>query len=130
MTPVRKYNFLDSLLFCFVYKIFAVLYLRINLFALLAARKGNGAGVYAVISPEFYIFFLFILFSFHFFFTFYLPTTFTHDPRPTTHDPRPTPTTHDPHLRPTTFSYTLVFAIVAQLCSLDSIQILLNLTWV
>ena len=41
MTPVRKYNFLDSFLFCFVYKMFAVLYLRIRLFALLTAGKGN-----------------------------------------------------------------------------------------
>ena len=98
MTPVRKYNFLDSFLFCFVYKIFAVLYLRIRLFALLTAGKGNGTGVYVEISfPEFYNFFLFILFSFYFSFTFYLPTPAptTHDPRPTTHDPRPTPTTHD-----------------------------------
>ena len=39
---------------------FAVLYLRIRLFALLTAGKGNGTGVYAEISfPE-------------------LPTTFTH----------------------------------------------------
>ena len=71
--PILKYNFLDSYLFCFVYKIFVVLYLRIRLFALLTAGKRNGTGVYAEISfPEF---------------------THTHDPRPTTHDPRPT--THD-----------------------------------
>ena len=77
--PILKYKFLDSYLFCLVYKIFAVLYLRIRLFALLTAEKGNGTGVYAEISfPEFYNFFLFILFSFYFFFTFYLPTTFTH----------------------------------------------------
>ena len=79
MTPLRKYNFLDSFLFCLVYKIFAVLYLAlIRLFALLTVGKGNGTGVYAEISfPEFYNFFLFILFSFYFFFTFYLPTTST-----------------------------------------------------
>ena len=126
MTPVRKYNFLDSFLFCFVYKMFTVLYLRIRLFALLTAGKGNGTGVYAEISfPEFYNFFLFILFSFYFFFTFFYPR---HLPIPTlrflnftffsiyfifilfflyfflpmtfththTHDPRPLPTTHDP----------------------------------
>ena len=50
MTPVRKYNFLDSFLFCFVYNIFAVLYLRIRLFALLTTGKRNGTGVYAEIS--------------------------------------------------------------------------------
>ena len=100
LRPMLKYNFLDSYLFCFVYKIFAVLYLRIRLFALL--RKGNGTGVYAEISfSEFYNFFLFILFSFYFFFTFYLPTTFTHT-HTHTHDPRPTPTTHDLYPRPTT----------------------------
>ena len=69
-----------------MYKIFAVLYLRIRFFSLLTAGKGNGTGVYAEISfLEFYNFFLFILFSFYFFFTFYLPTTFTHTH---THDPR------------------------------------------
>ena len=112
MTPVRKYNFLDSFLFCFVYNIFAVLYLRIRLFALLTAGKGNGTGVYAEISfHKFYhfsfylfiylfiylIYFIFILFFLYFF----LPTTFTHTH---THDPRPTTHTNDP--RPTTFSYT------------------------
>ena len=70
--------------------------------ALLTSGKGNGTGVYAEISfPEFYNFFLFILFSFYFFFTFYLPTTFTH-----TRDPRTTPTTHDLDPRPTILSYT------------------------
>ena len=100
MTPVRKYNFLDSFLFCFVYNIFAVLYLRIRLFALLTAGKRNGTGVYAEISFHefhhfsFYLFiYLFILFSLYFLFIFYLPT-----PTPTTHDPHPRPTTstHDP----------------------------------
>ena len=97
LRPMLKYNFLDSYLLCFVYKFFAVLYLRIRLFALLTAWKGNGTGVYAEISfPEFYNFFLFILFSFYFFFTFYLPTTFNHTHTHThTHDPHPRPTTRD-----------------------------------
>ena len=92
MTPVRKYNFRDSFLFCFVYNIFAVLYLRIRLFALLTAGKGNGTGVYAEISFNelyhfsFCLFIYFILFFFIFF--------FTHDIYPHPH-PRPTPTTHD-----------------------------------
>ena len=69
-----KYNFLDSYLLCFVYKFFAVLYLRIRLFALLTAWKGNGTGVYAEISfPEFYNFFLFILFHFIFSLLFIYP---------------------------------------------------------
>ena len=87
MTPVRKYNFLDSFLFCFVYNIFAVLYLRIRLFALLTAGKGNGTGVYADISfNEFYHFsFIYLFISFYFFFTFFTPDiyhTHTHDPHP------------------------------------------------
>ena len=99
-----KYNFLDSYLLCFVYKFFAVLYLRIRLFALLTAWKGNGTGVYAEISfPEFYNFFLFILFHFIFSLVFIYPRHLpTSTPTPTTH-------THDP--RPTTFSYTLVFVL-------------------
>ena len=45
-----------------MYKIFAVLHLKIRLFALLTAWKGNGTGVYAEISfHEFYTFFLFNL---------------------------------------------------------------------
>ena len=115
MTPVRKYNFLDSFLFCFVYNIFAVLYLRIRLFALLTAGKRNGTGVYAEISfHEFhhFSFYLFIYFIFTLFFIYprHLPT-----PTPTTHDPypRPTTSTHDP--RPTTFSYTLMRMISTQI---------------
>ena len=105
MTPVRKYNFLDSLLFCFVYKMFAVLYLRIRLFALLTARKGNGTGVYGEISfHEFYhfSFYLFVyLLYFHFIFSllFFTHNIYPHPhPRLTTytHDPRLLPTTHDP----------------------------------
>ena len=116
-----------------MYKIFAVLHLRIRLFPLLTAWKENGTGVYAGISfHEFYTFFLFnllicsffVLFS-YFFYSFSIPVTFTRGdlyfikliflfyfsilffyPRhlPT---PTPTPTTHDP--RPTTFSYTRDF---------------------
>ena len=98
--PVLKYNFLDSYLFCFVFKIFAVLYLRIRLFVLLTVGKG---GMVLVCTRRFrfmnFTFFphLFIyLFSFYFSFTFFLPTTFTH-----THNH-----THDPRPLPTAFSYT------------------------
>ena len=115
MMPARKYNFSILFLFCFVYNIFAVLYLRIRLFALLTAGKGNGTGVYAEISFHkfyhfsfylfIYLFISFILFSFYFSFTFFYPRHLP-TPTPTTHDPHPRPTTstHDP--RPTTFSYT------------------------
>ena len=53
---------ISLILICFVYKIFAVLHLRIRLFPLLTAWKENGTGVYAGISfHEFYTFFLFNL---------------------------------------------------------------------
>ena len=103
MTPVRKYNFLDSFLFCFVYNIFAVLYLRIRLFALLTAGKRNGTGVYAEISFHEFHHFSFYLFIYFIFILFFLYFLFTHDIYPHPH-PRPTTCTHDP--RPTTFSYT------------------------
>ena len=80
-------NIIFFILFCFVSCtkfLLYVLYLRIRLFALLTAGKGNGTGVYAEISfPD----------TFYFFFAFYLPTTFTHTH---IHDPRPLPMTHDP----------------------------------
>ena len=83
-----------------MYNIFAVLYLRIRLFALLTAGKGNGTGVYAEISfHEFYHFsfylfvYLFIyLFIYLFYFHFIFSLLFFY-PR---HLPTPTPTTHDP----------------------------------
>ena len=80
-----------------MYNIFAVLYLRIRLFALLTAGKGNGTGVYAEISfHEFYHFsfylfvYLFVCFIFILFFLYFF---FTHDIYP---HPHPRPTTHDP----------------------------------
>ena len=77
LTPVRKYNFLDSFLFRFVYKIFAVcIVLKDSLICFV--DRGNGEwGMVLVYTWRF----RFLNFTFYFFFTFYLPT-----PTPTTHD--------------------------------------------
>ena len=65
-----------------MYKIFAVLHLRIRLFVLLTAWKGNGTGVYAEISfHEFYTSFLFnlLICSFFLFSCFILFLFYTRD---------------------------------------------------
>ena len=98
--PILKYNFLDSYLFCFVYKIFAVLYLRIRLFNLLCWPRGRGMVLvcrrrfrFLYFTIFFYLFYCHFIFSLLFIYPRHLPT-----PTPTTHDPHPlsTTSTHDP----------------------------------